>query len=208
MEYNYSNLPIGKYQRILAMLNGNKDDIEAHASLLSILYDMTEDEVLDLPLQKYAEMSESTAFLHENIGYVKPRAKDKYKIGDLVLLPTKDVKKFTASQYIDYQTFLKKENDMVGLMTTLLVPKGCKYGVGYDMADVYQAVEMLPVMDVLELSAFFLQKFQKSLCYILTCLELQLKMNLKKEERKEIMIALKQIRNMVRSGDGFRMYIP
>lgn len=208
MEVNYSNLPIGKYQRILEMLSKKEDDIDAHASILAIIYDMNVNEVLDLPLQKYSEMSESIAFLHERIGHVKPRVKDCYKIGDLELIPTKDAKKFTASQYIDYQTFLKRENAMVELVSTLLVPKGCRYGVGYDMADVYKAVGMLSVLDVCEMSAFFLQKFQDSISYILICLELKLRMTLPRKEKKKIMEALRQVRNSVRSGDGFRMCIP
>lgn len=200
---NYNTLPMGKYQRIINVLKNTKDDIDAHIGILAIIYEKSEDEIGDLPLEEYMKMSESVSFLLQPMPKFKARAKDKYVIGDMVLIPVKDVKKFTAAQYIDYQTFLKEENRMVELVSTLLVPKGCTYGNGYDMTDVYDAVEMMPVSDVAELSAFFLKKFQQSINYSLICLELQLKMTTRRKERKEILKAVKHLRNSVRSGVGF-----
>ena len=153
---SYSNLPIGKYQSILEALKNTKDDIDAHVTMLSILYDMEVEDVYNLPLQKYAELSESISFLLHPLPSVRGRICKEYKCGNMVLVPTTDVKKFTAAQFIDYQQMIKEENKVVELCSTLLVPKGHKYADGYDIAEVHSVIAShLSVMDVMDLSAFF-----------------------------------------------------
>lgn len=200
---SYDTLPLGKYQQIITMLKTEKDDITAHAAILAILYDMTENEIMNLPLQEYMDLSESISFLLQPLPKFKARAKDKYVIGDLVLIPTKDIKKFTASQYIDYQVFIKEGNKMVELVSTLLVPKGCTYGNDYDIADVYEAVGKMSVTEVAELSAFFLQQYKRLIDHSLTCLELELMLSTKRKERRSVMKIIRSLRSLVKNGDGF-----
>jgi hypothetical protein len=200
---SYDTLPLGKYQQIISMLKREKDDIDAHAAILAIMYDMTENEIMNLPLQEYMDLSESISFLLQPLPKFKPRAKDKYVIGDLVLIPTKDIKKFTASQYIDYQVFLKEGNKMVELVSTLLVPKGCIYGNDYDLAEVYEAVAKMSVTEVAELSAFFLQQYKRLIDRSLTYLELELILTTKRRERRSVMKIIRKLRSLIKSGDGF-----
>ena len=70
----YHNLPIGKYQRIISVLKERQDDIDAHAAIVAILNDMTEEEVLNLPLSKYQELSAPISFI------MKPLPKYKGKV--------------------------------------------------------------------------------------------------------------------------------
>lgn len=200
---SYDTLPLGKYQQIITMLKTEKDDITAHAAILAILYDMTENEIMNLPLQEYMDLSESISFLLQPLPKFKARAKDKYVIGDRVLIPTKDIKKFTASQYIDYQVFIKEGNKMVELVSTLLVPKGCTYGNDYDIADVYEAVGKMSVTEVAELSAFFLQQYKRLIDHSLTCLGLELMLSTKRKERRSVMKIIRSLRSLVKNGDGF-----
>jgi hypothetical protein len=202
---SYSNLPMGKYQRVLEALAEHTDDIDAHAAMLAILNDMTMDEVMNLPLPKYQAMSERISFLLEPLPKVKGRICKEYKFGDMVLIPTTDVKKFTAAQYIDYQQMVKEENRMVEVMSTLLVPKGHKYAQGYDIADVHRVIaEYMSVAEVMELSAFFLRKFKDLIGSMLTSLELDLLMS-KEMDKMEMIRLSSKIRHLLKNGDGWTM---
>lgn len=203
MVTSYDNLPIGKYQSILNALKKSTDDIDGHVAILSILYDMESDEVYNLPLEKYAELSSHVSFLLQPLPPVRGRICKEYRCGDMVLVPTTDVKKFTAAQFIDYQQMLKEEDKIVELCSTLLVPKGHTYADGYDIADVHKVInDYLSVMDVMELSAFFLRKLKHSIKHTMRYLEGMAWLTMRKEERKELHNLLKMVRLFIENGDG------
>lgn len=203
MVTSYDNLPIGKYQSILNALKKSTDDIDGHVAILSILYDMESDEVYNLPLEKYAELSSHVSFLLQPLPPVRGRICKEYRCGDMVLVPTTDVKKFTAAQFIDYQQMLKEEDKVVELCSTLLVPKGHTYADGYDIADVHKVInDYLSVMDVMELSAFFLRKLKHSIKHTMRYLEGMAWLTMRKEERKELHNLLKMVRLFIENGDG------
>ena len=202
---SYNNLPMGKYQRVIEALKRNEDAIDAHAEMLAILYDLTPQDVMNLPLDKYQELSESCSFLLQDLPPIKGRICKEYKFGDMVLVPTTDVKQFTAAQYIDYQQMIKEDDRLVELMSCLLVPKGHKYAQGYDIADVHKVIaEYMCVSDVMEMSAFFLQKLRNSISNTLSYLELD--MTLSRDQDKRMIINLsKMIRHSLKNGDGLTM---
>lgn len=203
MVTSYDNLPIGKYQSILNALKKSTDDIDGHVAILSILYDMESDEVYNLPLEKYAELSSHVSFLLQPLPPVRGRICKEYRCGDMVLVPTTDVKNFTAAQFIDYQQMLKEEDKIVELCSTLLVPKGHTYADGYDIADVHAVInDYLSVMDVMELSAFFLRKLKHSIKHTMRYLEGMAWLTMRKEERKELHNLLKMVRLFIENGDG------
>lgn len=202
---SYDNLPMGKYQRVIEALTNSKDEIDAHAEMLAIINDMSVDEVMDLPLLKYQEMSERIAFMMQPLPKPKGRICKEYKFGDMVLIPTTDLKRFTAAQYIDYQQLIKEENRLVEVMSCLLVPKGHKYAQGYDIADVHKVIgEYMSVADVMELSAFFLQRCRDLICSTLSSLELDMLMS-KEEDKMTIIRMSRRLRHLLKGGDGLTM---
>lgn len=201
----YHNLPIGKYQRIISVLKERQDDIDAHAAIVAILNDMTEEEVLNLPLSKYQELSAPITFIMKPLPRYQGKVLKEYIIEDMVLIPTTDIKKFTAAQYIDYQTLIKEDDKLIELISTLLVPKGHTYANGYDLADVQCAISKMPVMLIAELSAFFLQKWQGLINRSLISLDLWTRIEIPRKERKEITETIRTIKNSLKSGDGYQM---
>ena len=199
----YHNVPIGKYQRILEVLKNRQDDIGAHAAIVAILNDMTEEEVLNLPLLEYKKLSEPLGFIMEPLPKYEGKVKKEYIIGDIVLVPVVDIKKFTAAQYIDYQTLIKEDDKLIELMSTLLVPKGHTYANGYDLADVQSAISKMPVMLIAELSAFFLQKWQDLMNRSLISLDLWTRVEIPRKQRKEITEMIRTLRSSLASGDGY-----
>lgn len=162
---NYRNLPIGKYLEILELSQDESvDALEQQVKTISILTELTEDDVLALPIMQYKELARKTKFL-ENGYEGKLQVAKSYGLGGMELIPVKDFAKITTAQYVDFQN-LSKEGDkyLVETLSTLLIPKGKKYMDGYEIEDVRKAIrENLSVADVLSLSAFFLTKFVKSI---------------------------------------------
>jgi len=204
---SYSNLPMGKYQRVIEALKQNEDAIDAHVEMLSILYDLTPEEVMNMPLEQYQELSFNCSFLMQPLPPVKGRICKEYKFGDMVLVPTTDIKKFSAAQYIDYQQMIQEDGKLIELMSCLLVPKGCKYAQGYDIADVHKVIaEYMCVSDVMEMSAFFLRKLKNSISNTLSCLELDMTLSRDKDKRRMINLS-RIIRHSLKNGVGLTMSV-
>lgn len=205
---SYETLPIGRYQQIIESLQKEEDDIDAHASIIALVNGMTKDEVLSLPLLEYKRMAEDVSFLLEPLPKTRGRIGNRYELGGMVLIPSKDLRKWTAAQFIDYQTMSKEKDRLVEMLSCILIPEGHSYVQGYDIADVQKVIaENMSVMDVAEMSAFFLRKLQSSINHILICLGLRMRMELTKEERKELVEMVKVMRHSVRNGVGFPQWI-
>lgn len=162
---NYSGVMVGTYLDICKVSKDESlEDLDKQVKILALLYGVTEDEILDLPIGEYKEKAAASAFLEAPCEKV-PRIASKYTLGDLVLVPTSDPSKLTAGQYIDFQTFAQKgEETLVEQLSCFLIPQGCKYGAGYDVLDVQRAIrEYLSVADVLALAAFFLTSWAESI---------------------------------------------
>lgn len=191
---NYRNLPIGKYLEILELSRDESiDALAQQVKTIAILTDMSEDEVLSLPIMDYRELASRTKYLEKEYDGKLMVAKS-YKVGGFDLIPVKDVNKITTAQYVDFQTFSKdSDRYIVEILSTMLIPKGMKYNEGYDMADVHKAIrENLSVADVLSLSAFFLTKLVKSIKDFRTYSIKEIKKCPDKEMREKLMEIIRQ----------------
>lgn len=157
---NYADLPLGRYLDIEAVSRDTAlEDIDRQVRIIAILSGRTERDLLAAPIAEYADLAAKTAFL------ARPcpagRTARQYIAGDFTLIPTADLTRVTTAQYIDFQT-LAPQGDarFVELLSVFLIPKGCAYNEGYDIAEVQAAIrEHLSVQDAIALSAFFLTRF-------------------------------------------------
>jgi hypothetical protein len=93
-----------------------------------------------------------------------------YKIGGKKYKPTLNMRKITASQFIDLQTYLAK-NDLAGIISIFMIPFKkkflfkeiyYKYNDGYDMFELKNNInENMKIVDAQNLSAFFLSQSVK-----------------------------------------------
>ena len=92
------------------------------------------------------------------------------------------------------------------MLSCFLVPKGCDYNDGYDIADVHAAIrEEMSVAEVLALLAFFFKSWFVSIRDTLSC-SVREAMKIEDKETKKTM--LKKIRSLLDSktvGDGSPM---
>mgnify|MGYP003446443845 FL=1 len=64
---SYKELPLGKWEEIYKLKKNEEEENNelSQIKLLSILSDMTEDEILDLPLNEFKSLNNLSAFLLE-----------------------------------------------------------------------------------------------------------------------------------------------
>ena len=181
---NYTNLPLGLYLDIDAVLQSDAEDIDKQVRIIALLDGTTTEAVLALPLKEYSAKAAATDFLRHDCPPIS--APSRVISGDFVLRPTKDFTNITTAQYVDFQTFSKGGTaKLPELIAVLLVPEGRNYNDGYDVAQVVRVVRDLPLPVALGLSAFFFGQLVQSIQASLTSLELAAK-SLPKRRRVEL----------------------
>lgn len=206
---NYRDLPVGKYEEIVRLCNEEMTEVDRKVAILAILTGKTEEEILHLPLPTFTEYAAKSRFLeHECPPNLIPGVSRAYHLGEFVLLPVTDIRKITAAQYIDFQTFsAEKETRMVEMLSCFLVPRGMDYNEGYDVLEVHQAIrDEMSVAEMLALIAFFFGKFLKSIHRIKTYSIRALKKT-DPEKAKEMEAKFRTLVDSVSGGGGLQMWI-
>lgn len=198
---DYKKLPIGKWLEIRDVQRDEaiEDKYTKTVAMLSILSDIPEEELYDLKLEEFSKMTGEMAFLMKEVPQVP--VCDRYKLGEYNLVLVRDLKELTASQFIDYQTFIKDTDKyIVELLSIFLIPKGKKYCKDYDIVDVQKAIrENLSIADAMSVSAFFLDLFKvlyRSMQIYLTKMLKKMKKKMKVEEATQIEQALQNLENV------------
>ena len=205
---NYKSLPLGKYLHICQECKDESlEEIERQVKILSILSDMSEEEILHLPIPKYKEMVVASRFL-EDVDKNRHKAARLYIVGNWKLLPTMDYRKMETAQYVDFQTFAPMvETHMAELLSCLLVPVGCRYNEGYDILEVQQALkDNLSVTDALSLSAFFLNRYRNLIKDSLNSCRQEVRIIKDKSRRSQMEERIKSLENLLETnGVGLQM---
>lgn len=189
LKYNDWNcISIKKFDEISdilsSMKNFNDDEaLEININLLSILCDVSVDEIEDLPLTEFSKLVKQTEFLKE---MPKVDIKDSYVINGKKYVLCANVSKMTTAQYIDYQTLIKNaDKNVKELLSVFLIPKGKKYGE-YDLDEVINDIyNYFPIADARAVSFFFTLVLQSLTKATLISLERRTKKELKKAKTKE-----------------------
>lgn len=196
---NYRDLPLGVFQEII-LANDIPDEVDRQVKVLSLLTSLSERELLNLPIAEYSDLAAKAMFLTKPLPKIaRPNAK--YKCGAFTLIPTGDLRKITAAQYIDFQAFAPDgEKKMVEVLSCFLVPEGCKYNDGYDIVEVQNAIrEDLSVQDAVYLSAFFLSKYAALIKATQTSLVRTMRKERNPERKKMMQTEITKLRMMVAS---------
>ena len=202
---NYRDLPYGKYEEIVRLCETEMTDVDRKVAVISVLTGKTEDEVLRLPLDTFTRYSAATRFLEaecpENL---IPAVSKTYPVGGFVLVPVADMRKVTAAQYIDFQTFAEdRDHRAVEMLSCFLIPRGCDYNDGYDVLDVHRAIrDGMSVATVLSLLAFFFKSWVESIKAIRTSLKREARRIRNPERRAAMLTAIAALRDSLTAGDG------
>ena len=211
---SYDKLSIKKYRELIALEKPEDDDIQYGIEILSILSGVEPDELLDLPLDEFSSMMAKTKFLYDKIEPVDYKeVGKKIKVGDIECKVVQSAKELTAGQYIDYKTYVSKEDFIAMLpyiMTVFLIPEKNKYNNGYDVVELAKEIdEKMDIKTALSLSGFFLHQSKMSIQSSLTYLKWKMKRMMRKEKnqeiKKQIAEAVEQmeyLKSLLRISDG------
>lgn len=208
----YYDLTIAKYLEIKEVLENATDELSTQVALLAVLNECTEDDLLDMPLDEYKRKVVDLNFLSQPLE-PKPNCPKTITIGKEVFESVRDIKQFTAGQYIDYQNLIKSE-DFYSIIPNLLacffIPKGKDYGKDYDIMEVAEKIKNnISIGFALDVCFFFQMQSIRSINSTLDYLALMTKMQIFKAKNKETKTKLKvalekiqQLRDSFNAGLG------
>ena len=201
---NYEALDLGRYMKIDKILRTPAEEIDKQVQIVAILADMTEKDVLLMPLADYTALAMRAAFLGGKCEH-KVADGEPVVVGGMRLIPTKDFTKITTAQYVDFQTFAKDfPSTLPELLSCFLVPEGKNYNDGYEVADVQKAVREITLPVALGLTAFFFKQYNASIADSLTSLERMARKNPAMKERAR-RIRMEAEAALQTIGDGLQM---
>lgn len=205
---SYRRLPVGKYRDIRNVCRDESlDDLDRQVKIIAILADMDEDDVLNLPIQQYAEMAAKSRFLEDMETTDANSISKVYYAGGFELVPVTDHRMITAAQYIDFQEYAKAgDENLVEILSCLLIPKGMAYNRGYDVIDVQNAIRQdMSVSDALALTAFFLDSYRRLISAFLTSSRKAAEKVRKTGKRRALMGRIAELEELLKTvGDGSR----
>lgn len=199
----YQHITLGQFAQIRAISESDKAPEDKMVAMAALLQGISEDELLDMPLEKAQEVFRVMEGLDEPPKAA--RVKKKYQVGAWKLRVC-DLQDLCVAQWVDFQQYgrLKAEDHLADTLSVALVPEGKKYNEGYDMAELKKALrEKMSVADGLAVCFFFQRRYLKSMRRTLNSLLGAVSLKMRGEERKvltqRIVEVQREISGMLRS---------
>lgn len=181
-------------ERVLEMVS--LDEIDRAIQLLSIIDEEDEDKYLNMDMVSLKkELSRLKFILDGIVEEVKPNFEvGKYEIDCVKYSLTPSVERMTAGQFIDYKMAMSEPKPDISLLcATVLIPKGKKYGDGYDPLQLREKIyNNFKITEAVGISNFFMMAWQALYASTLHYSIRQLKKELKKEKNQERIETLNQ----------------
>ena len=154
----WNDINIKTFKKINEIIKDtNLTDIEKEISLISIIFNLDEDDLYDLDLQTLKTYSDKIAFINTfEPDYGKcPKIE---RIGDVEVGVDYNLSHFTVAQYIDFMANIQtKDRDIARLLACILIPKGHKYNVDYDLEAFIKQIEInLNIYDAESMLFFYI----------------------------------------------------
>lgn len=132
-------------------------DVEKEISLISIIFNLDEDDLYDMDLNTLKTYSTQIAFIESfEPDYGKcPKIE---RIGDIEVSVDYNLSHFTVAQYIDFMANIQtKDPDIARLLACILIPNGKKYNVDYDLEAFIKQIEInLNIYDAESMLFFYI----------------------------------------------------
>lgn len=209
---NWKEITIEVYDKIRALeceVTTEEQALDLNIKLLSILCDVEEDELMNLPLTEFTILVGKTEFLKEMPKYT---VEQYYEIGKgRVFEVQMNLRAMTTAQFIDFQTFVKdKDKNLKNLLACFMLPKGKKYGEDYDIIEVaeylYKNMSIATARSVMFFFTLQYQALQKvMLNYSIREVKKQMKKTKNKEAKKNLEMAIQQmtqLKTLIKTGVG------
>lgn len=205
---SWKKVTIAKYLEIRDVIETVKSEDEVKVALLSVLTDIDEDDLLDMPVIRFNHLLQNIGFIFEDVP--NTQVATEYVLGGERYEVMLNIKDMTTAQFIDYQNFVSDvDNNLIPLLSIFLIPKGKRYNDGYDIIEVQERIKNnLSIVDAKGLAAFFLQWYKSLLKVTVHSLTKQMRKRMKKEKNIEVRKKMMEaIASLEKSGDGLEQLI-
>ena len=209
---NWKDITIEVYDKIRALeteIVTQEQALDVNVKLLSILCDVDEETIINLPLTEFTILVGKAEFLKEMPKYT---IEQYYEIGKgRVYEVQMNLREMTTAQFIDFQTFVKdKDNNLKHLLACFLLPFGKKYGEDYDIIEVAEHLyKNMSIATARSVMFFFILQYQAlqqvMLNYSIREVKKQMKKTKNKEAKKNLEMALQQmmqLKSLIKNGVG------
>lgn len=151
---NWYNVTLRQFTILQEILTKTEDETERLLSIAELIFG---EDVVNLPIVEFKEKVKQLDFLKEPIPEVTPPKKievngKKYFVDCLL-------GNITTAQYIDF-TNHSKTGDVSKILSVFIIPDGHKYNDGYDMLQVFNDINDLPVPVINSLAFFFKRQLE------------------------------------------------
>lgn len=122
---HWNNLTIEDYQHIYGIIvDETLNDFDKEVKLVALVNELSEEEVDNLPIDKFKSMKDSLSFLHD--GKIEGKLKGIIKANGTKYQMSLDAFKITYGQYVDLTSFMSGNGGLVGnlhlVMASLAMP--------------------------------------------------------------------------------------
>lgn len=194
---SWDNINIKTYKKLRSVIE-RTDAIDVEIGIIAILCDCSEEDVENLSISEYSRLREQAQWIGkqpESKAYCPKKIKlnQEYDV-------CYDISKLSVSQYIDFQNYIKmNENQeyMGHLLSVFLIPKGKTYG-DYDIQEVIDDIEEnMGLRNALDVCFFFTVEYLTLINLTLHYSESRIRKMVRKNKNPEIQEKLRQIRSMI-----------
>lgn len=152
----WSDITIAEYERIVDIIKGTDDEIERLTGVISVLSNVDEDEIADMPISEIAKIGQKLDFLNSFDFNKNATYKSLVIDGETLVLSVKDM---TVAQYVDFQaTWSAESKDLARIISICYVPKGKIYNKDYDIEELIDKIRNNVSIDKANSICFFLLK--------------------------------------------------
>ena len=147
-----------------------------------------EDDILNLPIDQFEKLSKDLEFLKQ---MPSVDIRTEYEINGKRYNVFTNLKKMTAGQYIDFQTYQKDyQKNMKYILSIFLIPQGKEYG-DYDIDEIAEEIyNNLSILHAHSITLFFSLQFRSLTKAIVIYLIKQMKKQMKKAKTKIMKIRI------------------
>ena len=201
-KHSWQDITIADYKQILEITSRELDsETEKGISLLSVLCEVSEEEIYNQPISALNGLLEGIKWLNQPFNFNKNWKAKKITINGEKYNVVPDMNKFTVAQYADFQIYWDKRGDkdyMGKLLTIFIIPEGKRYNEGYDIVELADTLEQyVSITDFNSICFFFLMDCLRSIKASLYCSNWQITKMIWKEKDKEKKKELKQLRKAI-----------
>ena len=191
MKSSWKEITVNEFIQLEQLLKADIPESYRTAHVVALLSNMSLDEVEDLPISTFMNLSNQISFIQEQPKYND--VEKEYTINGRVYELHADITKISTAQYIDYQNYSnEEEKDITKLLSCWLIPKGHKYNDGYDMIEVIKDAGDMMLQDAMGICFFF----PKQLAASILILKQYLYKNLKKMKKENPKITKEKIKEL------------